>query len=250
MQDGDAFICEHDPRISEQLVCFLEREAQVGGSDLGQLAREPEAMQPELRVAARREHDPEQTRPLSQQCLELGERLRRGELVQVVDHQHNRLLQRLELGTQTLDHRGSFELGRRREPLHESLGADRGAQLLDQRKPETLRILLAPLHRHPGGPIAQASTVSASRATTGGATTTACSPTWDAVRVASKPSSFERPAETKSRSQLDRLSILEHAAGEWARVRPTRPREATAQPTRSTPFIPAEACPGTVQRYG
>ena len=86
MQDGDAFICEHDPGISEQLVCFLEREAQVGGPDLGQLARESEAVEPELRVAARREHDPEQTRPLSQQCLELGERLRRGELVQVVDH--------------------------------------------------------------------------------------------------------------------------------------------------------------------
>src|SRR4051812_26730457 len=57
----------------------------------------------------------------------------------------------------------------------------------------------------------------ASRATTGGATTSGCSPTWDAVLVASKPSSFERPAEMKSTSLLDWLSMLEHAAGEWAR---------------------------------
>jgi hypothetical protein len=119
------------------------------------LPGEPEAMQAELRVAARREHDPEQARPPGQQYLELCERLRRSELVQVVDHQHDRLLQRLELGPQTLDHRCSFELGLRREPLHESLGADRGAQLLDQRKPEALRVLLVAIHQHPGGPIAQ-----------------------------------------------------------------------------------------------
>ena len=98
-------------------------------------------------------------RPAGEQALELRERLGRAQLVQVVDHEHDRLVQRAELGDQALDDRVAVELRRRRELLDEPVRAGGGAQLLDHREPEPLRVALAALDRHPGDAIAEAGVV-------------------------------------------------------------------------------------------
>jgi hypothetical protein len=111
-------------------------------------------MEPELWVVARREHDVEQARPPGKQHLELRLRVRRGELLQVVDHEHDLLVQGAELCQQAFDHCGAVERRRRRKRLHERIRADGCPQLLDHRQPEALRVQLAALLRHPRGPIA------------------------------------------------------------------------------------------------
>ena len=54
-------------------------------ADLGQRARQPQPMQPEPRVLARREHHPQRRRQAGQEALEQAQRLRRAQLVQIVD---------------------------------------------------------------------------------------------------------------------------------------------------------------------
>ena len=63
LEQGQALVRERDPGRGEQLARLLEREAQIGGPHLGQLAGEAQAMQPELRVVAGRQHDAEQRGP-------------------------------------------------------------------------------------------------------------------------------------------------------------------------------------------
>ena len=97
VEHGDRLVRGRDTRRGEQLARLVQREAQVGSPHLGQLAGEAQAMQPELRVAAGGQHDPEQRRSASEQELELGERLWGVQLVQIVDDEYNRLFQRAEL---------------------------------------------------------------------------------------------------------------------------------------------------------
>ena len=120
---------ERDPRGGEQLSRLVEREAQVGCAHLGQLAGEAQAMQTELGIAACGQHDLKQARPAVEQELELGERLRRLQLLQVVEDEQHRVFQRAELGDETLDHGFAVELRRRRQLLDERIGADGSAQL-------------------------------------------------------------------------------------------------------------------------
>ena len=141
------------PDSGEQLSRLVQREAQIGGPHLGELAGEAQAMQPKLRVAASQQHDPEQRRPASEQEFELRERLWRVQLVQIVDDEHDRLFQRAELREETLDDRFPVELRRRRQLLDERIGAGGAAQLLDDREPEPLGISLVPLDGDPRDPV-------------------------------------------------------------------------------------------------
>ena len=144
-----------DPRGGEQFSRLVEREAQVGCSHLGQLAGEAQAMQTELGIAARGEHDLKQAWPAVDQESELSERLRRLQLLQVVEDEQHRFFQRAELGDEAFDHGFAVELRRRRQLLDERIGADGGAQLLDHREPEPLGISLTAFDGDPGDVVGQ-----------------------------------------------------------------------------------------------
>jgi hypothetical protein len=72
--------------------------------------------------------------------------------VQVVDHEHDLLVQRVKVGDETLDECEPVELRRRRELLDERVLADPVTQAADQREPEALRVALTPVERDPGDP--------------------------------------------------------------------------------------------------
>jgi hypothetical protein len=150
VQHGNARLRQRDPRCVEQLACLLQREPQVGGPDLGQLAREAQAMQAEMGIVARREHDVERRRQAGQQQLELGERVGRAQLVQVVDHEHDALVKRGQIGDQALDHRAAVELRRGCGLLDRRVAVHCGPQRLDHRAPEALCVFLSTLDRSPG----------------------------------------------------------------------------------------------------
>ena len=146
--EADAGIRQRDPARTEQRAGFVEREAQVGPAQLGQLAREPQAVQAQRRLLACREHDPQLCRQPREQHLQPGERVFRVELVQVVDHQHERLLELLELGQEPLDHHRAREARRRADPLDHVVAGGVG-EGVDQLEPEPLRVTLAALDRDP-----------------------------------------------------------------------------------------------------
>ena len=102
MERGRGGIRQSDPTGAEQRAGFVQREAQLGPAQLRQLAREPQAVQAERRLLPRREHDPQLRRQPREQHLQPGERVFRVELVQVVDHQLDRLLQLLQLRQEPL----------------------------------------------------------------------------------------------------------------------------------------------------
>ena len=149
VQRGETGIRQSDPAGTEQGAGFVEREAQVGPAQFGQPAREPQAVQAERRLLARREQDPQLCRQPRQQHLQPGERVFGVELVQVVDHQLERLLEPLELGQEPLDHHRACEARRRADPL-DDLVAGRVGERLDQVNPEPLRVTFVALDRDPG----------------------------------------------------------------------------------------------------
>ena len=71
------------------------------------------------------------------------------ELVQIVDHQLERLLEPLELDQQPLDDRRAGEARCRTDPL-DDLVAGRIGKRVDHGEPEPLRVALATLDRDPG----------------------------------------------------------------------------------------------------
>ena len=105
-------------------------------------------MQAERRLLARREQDPDLGRRLGDQHLEPGERVFGVELVQVVDHQMERLLDLLELVQQPLYHHRASEVRRRADPLDHVFAGGVG-EGVDHLKPEPLRVTLAALDGDP-----------------------------------------------------------------------------------------------------
>ena len=107
-------------------------------------------------VMARGQDDVEQPWPPCEQELELRLRIGREQLVQVVEHEHDGLIESLELRDEPPHQPVAVELRRRRELLHEPVAADRRTQLLDDRQPEVLGVAFVALHRHPGRAYAEA----------------------------------------------------------------------------------------------
>ena len=144
-----SLIGQRDPARLEQPPGLLEGEAQVGVADIRQRARQPQAVQPEARVLARREHDPQRGGQPGQEALEQPERLGRAQLMQIVDDQDDGPSEGAEVGQQVFDDRLAGEGRRRRDPLHPPLRAGRGGEGIDHREPEPLRVPLAAVDRHP-----------------------------------------------------------------------------------------------------
>ncbi len=97
------------------------------------------------------EHEPQLLwRPHHQQ-LQLLLRLGRAQLVQVVDHEIDPVLQRRQILQQPLGDRPPVQVRRRRQRLHQHQPRGRLAQRVEHRQPELLRIPLAAPDRHPRG---------------------------------------------------------------------------------------------------
>ena len=75
--------------------------------------------------------------------------------MQIVDHQDDRLLEGVQVGQQSLDHRLAAEARRGGDPLHQPVLADRAGELVDDRQPEALRVSLATFDGDPCDPVAQ-----------------------------------------------------------------------------------------------
>jgi hypothetical protein len=109
-------------------------------------------MEPDRRVVAGREDDPQARRPASEEALQLAVCLCGGELVEVVDHEHDLVVEPVKLGDEPVDERLAVELRGRGAWLDQLFGVRDGAERIDDLEPEALQIELAAIDGHPRGP--------------------------------------------------------------------------------------------------
>ena len=103
------------PGRFEQRPRLLAGEPQVGRADLGELPRQPQPVQAQPQVMAGGEDEPQPGGSAHDQQLQLAQRLGRAQLVQVIDHQPDPVVQRGEIGQQPFDDRPAVEIGRRHQ---------------------------------------------------------------------------------------------------------------------------------------
>ena len=121
VQAGDGRVAELHPGRLEQPAGLLQREAEIVAADLQEIPGEAEAVKPEPGIHTRRQHDQQLRRHPRQGVLEPPERVRRAKLVQVVDDQHHRLVERVEAREQRLDHALRAERRRGADALDQPL---------------------------------------------------------------------------------------------------------------------------------
>jgi hypothetical protein len=105
-------------------------------------------VQAERRLLPCREYDRQLCGQSCEQHLKPRERVFGVKLVQVVDHQRERLLEPLELIQEALYHHCAREARHRADPL-DDLVAGRISECVDHVKPEPLRVTLAALDGDP-----------------------------------------------------------------------------------------------------
>ena len=98
-----------------------------------------------------RQHKPQLRRRPQQQQLQLPQRLRRTQLMHIINHQPEPLLQSRQVLQQPLHDRPPVQIRRRRQLPHQPRPLGRLPQRAQHRQPEPLRITLAMCHRHPRG---------------------------------------------------------------------------------------------------
>jgi hypothetical protein len=76
VQSGHPGVGQIDSGRSEQPARLGLREAQIAGPDFRDLVGQPELVQPDRRIPARRQHHPRRAREDRQHMLELGEGVR------------------------------------------------------------------------------------------------------------------------------------------------------------------------------
>jgi hypothetical protein len=97
--------CKHDAEPAEEGAGLVQGEAEVGGADLGQAAVEAQTTEPDRRVRARDDDEPQRRRREACEALEvLVDRV--GDLVEVVEHEHDRL----RASGERVDKRGQYQL--------------------------------------------------------------------------------------------------------------------------------------------
>ena len=89
VQQRDPGFGQRDPRGVEQQAGLALGEAQIGRADLGQLARQPQLVQAQPQIMAGGQQRVGARRKVCQQPGQLGDRLRRIQLVQIVDDQRD-----------------------------------------------------------------------------------------------------------------------------------------------------------------
>ena len=137
------------PRRLQQRARLLEREAKVLAPDLGQLPLHTQPVQPQPQIPACHQHESQLRRRGPEQHLNLADGLLGLQLVQVVDHQPQRLLERAQILQQPMDDVRAVQTrrgGQLPHPLRSGTGL---AQRVQDRQPKRLRIVLLTPHRHP-----------------------------------------------------------------------------------------------------
>jgi len=81
------------PGRFEQRPRLLAGKAQVGRADLGELPRQPQPVQAQPQIVARGQDEPQPGGGAHHQQFQLAQRLGRAQLVQVIDHQPDPVLQ-------------------------------------------------------------------------------------------------------------------------------------------------------------
>ena len=155
IQQPERRIGQRYPGRFEQRPRLLEGEAQVGRADLGQLPRQPQPVQAQPQVMAGGEDEPQPRWRAHEQQFQLAERLGRAQLVQVVDHQPDPVLQAAEIGQQPFDNRPAVQTWSRRQRPDQLRPGGRAPQRGEYRQPEPLRVAFFALHRHPRRPLRQ-----------------------------------------------------------------------------------------------
>jgi hypothetical protein len=155
-QRPDGRVAERHPVGLQQRAGLLDGEPEVAVANLRQRSGHPQPMEAERRLGPRRQHHPQSGRQPVDEQLEAPQSVGRAQLVQVVDHQHHGLRERLELVDQPLHPRLDVETGRGRRAPHRRVLAGRPRELVDDRQPEAPPILLAALDRHPCRAVAEA----------------------------------------------------------------------------------------------
>ena len=156
MQQREGRLRQLHPGRAEHAPGLIEGEPEVRRTDLGHLALQPQAVQPEPHVMAGSEHAPQLRRGTHQQQLKLAQHLGRAQLVHIVDHQPGPILQRLQVLQQSLDDRPAIEVRRRGQRPHHGRTGGSLLERTEHQDPEPLRIAFFPPHRHPCGALGQA----------------------------------------------------------------------------------------------
>ena len=151
---------QRDTRGVQQHAGFALGEPQVDRADLGQLAGQPQLMQPQPQIMTRGQHRVHVGGKVRQQPAELSQCLRRIQLVQIINNQRDAAARTGELGQHPVHHRRRIEVRRRRR---RSRAAGRGPNATDrveQGQPELLGVLLIALHLQHREPVPLTLTVS------------------------------------------------------------------------------------------
>jgi len=119
MQHHQRLLGQLYPRRGEQLPRLAQAEPQIRRADLGQLAFQPQPVQPQPQIMPGRQHEPQLRRAPHQQQLQLPPRFRRPQLVHVIEHQPEPVLQRHQVLQQPLDDRPPVQVRRRRQLPHQ-----------------------------------------------------------------------------------------------------------------------------------
>jgi hypothetical protein len=150
-----------DVRCAEQLDGLREREGEVAAADLGELAGHAQPPDAQRWVHARGDHEAQRGRGMAEQPVEVAQRRRVADLVQVLEHEHDRLVEVLERV-----HESGEDQVRVLAGLDLELGygpAQPGApQRLEHAAPETAAVGVHRVERQPrgraaarGGPLAE-----------------------------------------------------------------------------------------------
>ena len=105
-------------------------------------------MQPDRRIATRRQHHPRGARQNRQQSPELAESLGRPQLVEIVDDQHDRFERLGQLGADHVEQVRAVNSSRCRGLRLRSDRRCRAAERIEYRKPEPFRVLLLAVDGH------------------------------------------------------------------------------------------------------
>jgi hypothetical protein len=116
--------------------------------------------------------------------------------VQIVDDQHDGLLERLQIRQQPFDHELAAQDGSRADPGHGRVPADDAGERVDHRQPEPLAVALAALDRHPRRPLPEPGRVQ---------------PRADKHRLAAsrRPAHHDDAAGRRGRQALEQLRTLD-----------------------------------------
>ena len=144
---------QRDPRGPQQLAGLALGEAQVRRADLGQLARQAQLMQPQPQIVARGQDRVHVRRKVHQQPAQLSERLRRTQLVQIIDNQRDAAAGVGELRQHPVDHRRRVEVGRRRLRFRTAAAAEACRTASSSASQKLLGVLLVALHPQHGEPV-------------------------------------------------------------------------------------------------